>query len=89
MVSLLTCHCVFLLQVQTLTGAPGPPCDLAPAPGLGPPGRSLGWGAMNSFVPLDFIHQAQVQGEVVECQDSDSGALTTMGGAPSQVRGAL
>ena len=24
-VSLLTCHYVFLLQVQTLTGAPGPP----------------------------------------------------------------
>lgn len=42
---------------------------------------------MNSFVPLDFIHQAQVQGEVVKCQDSDSGALTAMGGAPSQVRG--
>ena len=57
-VSLLTCHSVFLLHVQTLTGARAHPATYLPPALLG---RLLGWGAVNSFVPLDFVHQTQVQ----------------------------
>lgn len=84
MVSPLTCDHVFLLQVQTLTGAPGPPCDLTPAPG--PPGRLPGWGAMPSFAPPDFICQTQVRGEVVKCQDGASRALPLWSEPPAKRR---
>ena len=84
MVSPLTCDHVFLLQVQTLTGAPGPPCDLAPA--SGPPGRSPGWEAMPSFAPPDFIYQTQVRGEVVKCQDGAIRALPPWSEPPAKRR---
>ena len=52
--------CVFIASADP-HGSPGPTLRLGTCPR--PSRQSLGWGAMNLFVPLDFIHQAESQGK--------------------------
>lgn len=48
-----------------------------------------GLGGRELICPTGLHPPSRVPGEVVKCRDRDSGALTAMGGAPSQAPGAL